>query len=74
VPEAERERIFDMFYTAARGDRGGPGTGLGLAICQGMIGAHGGRVFVGDGLGGRGASVTLELPLQPQPEMEKDLT
>lgn len=74
VPEVERERIFDMFYTAARGDRGGPGTGLGLAICQGMIGAHGGRVFVGDGLGGRGASVTLELPLQPQPEMEKDLT
>ncbi|ANF27232.1 sensor histidine kinase [Stutzerimonas stutzeri] len=74
VPEAERGRIFDMFYTAARGDRGGPGTGLGLAICQGMIGAHGGRVFVGDGLGGRGASVTLELPLQPQPEMEKDLT
>lgn len=74
VPEAERKRIFDMFYTAARGDRGGPGTGLGLAICQGMIGAHGGRVFVADGLGGRGASVTLALPLQPQPEMEKDLT
>ncbi len=74
VPEAERERIFDMFYTAARGDRGGPGTGLGLAICQGMIGAHGGRVFVADGLGGRGASVALELPLQPQPEMERDLT
>lgn len=42
IPEAEREKIFDMFYTAARGDRGGPGTGLGLAICQGMIGAHGG--------------------------------
>ncbi len=40
IPEAEREKIFDMFYTAARGDRGGQGTGLGLAICQGMIGAH----------------------------------
>ncbi len=74
VPEAERERIFDMFYTAARGDRGGPGTGLGLAICQGMIGAHGGRVSVGDGLDGRGASVVLELPLQPQPEIDKDLS
>lgn len=74
VPEAEREQIFDMFYTAARGDRGGPGTGLGLAICQGMIGAHGGRVSVGDGLDGRGASVILELPLQPQPEIEKDLS
>ncbi|WP_413043597.1 DUF4118 domain-containing protein [Pseudomonas sp. YJ42] len=72
VPEAERVRIFDMFYTAARGDRGGPGTGLGLAICQGMIGAHGGRVSVGDGLDGHGASVVLELPLQPQPEFEKD--
>lgn len=73
VPESERERIFDMFYTAARGDRGGPGTGLGLAICQGMIGAHGGRVTVGDGLGGRGTSVTLELPLQTQPETDKEL-
>lgn len=72
VPEDERVRIFDMFYTAARGDRGGPGTGLGLAICQGMIGAHGGRVFVGEGIDGHGASVTLELPLQPQPEMESD--
>jgi two-component system sensor histidine kinase KdpD len=72
VPEDERARIFDMFYTAARGDRGGPGTGLGLAICQGMIGAHGGRVFIGEGIDGHGASVTLELPLQPQPEMESD--
>lgn len=74
IPEAEREKIFDMFYTAARGDRGGPGTGLGLAICQGMIGAHGGRVLVDDGLNGRGASVILELPLSPQPEMEDGLS
>ena len=49
IPAAEREKIFDMFYTAARGDRGGQGTGLGLAICQGMVGAHGGRVTVGEG-------------------------
>jgi two-component system sensor histidine kinase KdpD len=74
IPEEEREKIFDMFYTAARGDRGGPGTGLGLAICQGMIGAHGGRVLVDDGLNGRGASVILELPLSPQPEMEDGLS
>lgn len=74
VPEPERAKIFDMFYTAARGDRGGPGTGLGLAICQGMIGAHGGRVSVGEGLDGRGTSVTLELPLQPQPHLENDLS
>ncbi len=72
IPEHEREKIFDMFYTAARGDRGGQGTGLGLAICQGMVGAHGGRVTVGEGLDGKGATLTLHLPLPPQPPMEDE--
>jgi two-component system sensor histidine kinase KdpD len=72
IPEHERAKIFDMFYTAARGDRGGQGTGLGLAICQGMLGAHGGRVTVGEGLDGLGASLTLHLPLQAQPQMEEE--
>ncbi|WP_044875290.1 sensor histidine kinase KdpD [Pseudomonas sp. LFM046] len=72
IPLEERDRIFDMFYTAARGDRGGQGTGLGLAICQGMVGAHGGRVTVGDGLDGRGATLTLHLPLHPQPQLEEE--
>ncbi|MCO6059280.1 sensor histidine kinase KdpD [Pseudomonas sp. MOB-449] len=72
IPPDERDRIFDMFYTAARGDRGGQGTGLGLAICQGMVGAHGGRVSVGEGLEGRGATLTLHLPLHPQPQLEEE--
>ncbi|HLD66086.1 MAG TPA: DUF4118 domain-containing protein, partial [Pseudomonas sp.] len=73
IPEAEREKIFDMFYTAARGDRGRQGTGLGLAICQGMVGAHGGRVTVGEGLEGQGATLCLHLPLHPQPRLEDEL-
>ena len=72
IPEAERAKIFDMFYTAARGDRGGQGTGLGLAICQGMVGAHGGRITVADGIDGRGTCITLHLPLQTQPEAEME--
>jgi two-component system sensor histidine kinase KdpD len=72
IPEGERAKIFDMFYTAARGDRGGQGTGLGLAICQGMVGAHGGRISVGDGIDGRGTCISLHLPLQAQPEAEMD--
>jgi two-component system sensor histidine kinase KdpD len=72
IPPDERDRIFDMFYTAARGDRGGQGTGLGLAICQGMVGAHGGRVTVSDGLDGLGATLTLHLPLHPQPQLEEE--
>ncbi|WP_192552148.1 sensor histidine kinase [Pseudomonas sp. IzPS59] len=70
IPVDERAKIFDMFYTAARGDRGGQGTGLGLAICQGMVGAHGGRISVGDGIDGHGTCITLHLPLQAQPGMD----
>ncbi|WP_285420632.1 sensor histidine kinase KdpD [Pseudomonas sp. efr-133-TYG-5] len=72
IPLDERAKIFDMFYTAARGDRGGQGTGLGLAICQGMVGAHGGRISVGDGIDGRGTCITLHLPLQSQPGMDNE--
>jgi len=72
IPQEERAKIFDMFYTAARGDRGGQGTGLGLAICQGMVGAHGGRISVADGIEGRGTCITLHLPLQEQPAFESE--
>ncbi|MNK56623.1 Sensor protein KdpD [compost metagenome] len=72
IPEEERAKIFDMFYTAARGDRGGQGTGLGLAICQGMVGAHGGRISVADGIEGHGTCITLHLPLQTQPGMDDE--
>ena len=66
IPEAERARIFDMFYSAARGDRASQGTGLGLAICRGMIGAHGGSVeaLPRDG-GGTTIRITLPLPTPP---------
>ncbi|WP_311970778.1 sensor histidine kinase KdpD [Pseudomonas baltica] len=74
IPHEERAKIFDMFYTAARGDRGGQGTGLGLAICQGMVGAHGGRVEVDQGIDGKGTCIALWLPLPAQPyaELEAD--
>ncbi|WP_459205332.1 DUF4118 domain-containing protein [Pseudomonas sp. MLB6B] len=72
IPEAERSRIFDMFYTAARGDRGGQGTGLGLAICQGMVGAHGGQIEVADGIDGHGTCITLCLPLPEQPDPDPE--
>ena len=66
IPEDERARIFDMFYSVSRGDRAPQGTGLGLAICRGMIGAHGGSVeaLPGDG-GGTTIRITLPLPTPP---------
>lgn len=67
IPEDERRRIFDMFYSVSRGDRGRNGTGLGLAICRGMIGAHGGDVEALPNPGG-GTILRLTLPLiEPAP-------
>ncbi|CAN7165024.1 sensor histidine kinase KdpD [Pseudoxanthomonas sp. LjRoot143] len=63
IPEDERSRIFDMFYSVERGDRGRHGTGLGLAICQGMVGAHGGSVEALPGPDGRGTVIRITLPL-----------
>ena len=63
IPDDERARIFDMFYSVERGDRGRHGTGLGLTICQGMIGAHGGSVQALPGRDGRGTLIRITLPL-----------
>jgi two-component system sensor histidine kinase KdpD len=64
IPENERERIFDMFYTGRHGDRGKhKGTGLGLTICRGMVGAHHGEVMALEGPNGRGACMRITLPI-----------
>lgn len=69
IPAEERSRIFDMFYSVERGDRGRQGTGLGLTIAQGMIGAHGGTVEAFPAPGGQGTLIRITLPLlKPPPE------
>lgn len=62
IPEEERRRIFDMFYSVERGDRNLGGTGLGLAICRGMVGAHGGEVEALSGPDGSGTNLRITLP------------
>lgn len=63
VPEQERNRIFDMFYTVRDADRRDlQGTGLGLAICRGMVVAHGGTVAALEGRGGKGTCMRIVLP------------
>jgi len=71
IPEDERRRIFDMFYSAARGDRG-RGTGLGLTIVRGLIGAHGGKVEALAGPGGVGTTIHVTLPLSEPPDSAPD--
>ena len=68
IPEDERKRIFDMFFSVERGDRGRQGTGLGLAITQGMVRAHGGSVEALPGRDGKGTTIRINLPrMTPAP-------
>ncbi len=69
IAEVDRERVFDLFYTAAPGDRRPKGSGLGLAICRGLVGAHGGEVSAAPGPDGIGTEMRILLPL-PDGERE----
>jgi two-component system sensor histidine kinase KdpD len=71
IAESEREKVFDMFYSIGKGDRGKSGTGLGLAICRGLIGAHGGQVEALAGHDGKGARMRITLPWTEHVSMEQ---
>jgi two-component system sensor histidine kinase KdpD len=43
LPAGDEDRVFEKFYRGTPAD--GRGAGLGLAICQGIIRAHGGRIW-----------------------------
>jgi two-component system sensor histidine kinase KdpD len=61
IPPEDLERVFDKFYRVHRpGSR--DGTGLGLSICQGIVEAHGGRIWAENCPGG-GTRLVLTLPL-----------
>ena len=76
IPEAEREKVFERFHTAEKGDRRKSGSGLGLTICQGMIMAHGGKVSIHpnpyriDDKHNPGCCVRIELPINQQQEQQ----
>jgi two-component system sensor histidine kinase TctE len=59
IPADERERVFERFYRLDRTQRG---TGLGLPIVQHAVHSLGGRLEIGDGLGGRGIAFSIVLP------------
>lgn len=56
VPEADRERIFEPFYTTRT-----RGTGLGLAVARRIVTLHGGSIEVGEREGG-GAVFRVGIP------------
>lgn len=59
IADEEREAVFEEFYQADSGRRGG--TGLGLAVARAIARAHGGDIWIETTPGG-GATVVIRLP------------
>ncbi|MBK7537382.1 MAG: HAMP domain-containing protein [Myxococcales bacterium] len=60
VPAERKDKVFSPYFTTKE-HKGG--TGLGLAIVHRIVSDHGGRIALGNVLGG-GARFTVELPLR----------
>ena len=66
VPEEDRRRIFEPFFSKRQG-----GSGLGLALCLGILRAHGGSIVALDRPGG-GSCFRIRLPAKPPNKHEEE--
>jgi two-component system sensor histidine kinase KdpD len=68
IPAGEEEAVFRKFHRSTSADRTSPagGSGLGLTICRGIVGAHGGRIWL-ERNGAKGAAFRFTLPLDGPP-------
>lgn len=64
IPAADRQRIFEAFYTGAKPPGGHvPGTGIGLSVVMDFVKAHGGSIELIDGEF-TGAHFRISLPVR----------
>lgn len=69
IPENERQHIFESFYRVDDSlARLTSGAGLGLAICQGLVRAHGGRIWAEPREGG--ACIAFTIPAKDVPTVK----
>ncbi len=61
VPEKDKERIFEMFYTGAAYADGKRSLGLGLALCKSIVNSLGGEISLIDNIP-HGSCFTFTLP------------
>jgi two-component system, OmpR family, sensor histidine kinase KdpD len=66
----EERRIFEKFHRAEAAPTQ-RGAGLGLAICQGIVNAHGGRIWAENRAGG-GVRVRFTLPVKDAPPIPSE--
>jgi len=65
IPPEEIDKIFDRFYQVEKQQNSAvKGTGLGLAICQGIVQAHGGKIWALS-KPDKGTDFKFKLPVKP---------
>ncbi len=63
IPEEEKEKVFDMFFTGSRRSSDSrSGLGLGLALCKSIISSHGGTISISENTP-TGTIVSFTLPM-----------
>ena len=84
ISDADKEKIFDVFYQAMQKDTSATGSGIGLSMVKDFAELHGGGVSVADNVG-RGTVFKVKIPIRhidpnapvettanENPETEKD--
>ena len=66
IPEEDRGKVFDRFFTSDRAHTAGKGTGLGLSICQRILEMHGREIRLLDTEQGTAFRFTLDRGAPPR--------
>lgn len=79
IPVQLHERVFEKFFRGngkAKPSQSVEGIGMGLSIAKGIVEAHGGRIWIQDGMAGKGARVSFTVPVgddESAPSMDTKL-